>query len=106
MSKYAPAGISMQMDASDFLEGGREIKFQFAMNGHHVHMHGTVTTEAVAFHETRSSPHVRGELLSGPMLRLRGLDANRFRQFICERLARLVRDATRTVPPLSPEPTR
>ena len=56
---------------------------------------GTVTTEAIAFHETRYAPDLHGELLSGPMLRLRGLDAGVFRKFICERLTILLRGAMR-----------
>lgn len=95
VEKYSDSGISMQMDASSFLEGGREIKFEFGINGHRISMIGTVTTEAIAFHETRYSPNVDGELLSGPMLRLRGLNSEVFRQFICERLTTLIRDAMR-----------
>ena len=95
VEKYSGVGISMQMDASNFLEGGREIKFEFGIDGHRLNMIGTVTTEAIAFHETRYSPHVDGELLSGPMLRLRGLTGASFRQFICERLTMLLREAVR-----------
>ncbi len=31
VEKYSIAGISMQMDASNLLEGGREIKFEFGV---------------------------------------------------------------------------
>ncbi len=92
VEKYSETGISMQMDASSFLEGGREIKLEFGLQGHRIQMLGTVTTEAIAFHETRYSPNRNGELLSGPMLRLRGLNGEVFRQFICERLTHLIRD--------------
>jgi hypothetical protein len=95
MEKYADPGISMQMDASNFLEGGREIKFEFGVADHRTQLHGTVTTEAIAFHETRYSPDVQGELVSGPMLRLRGLTGEVFRNFICERLTLLLRTAVR-----------
>ena len=92
VEKYSATGISMQMDASSFLEGGREIKLEFGLQGHRLQMLGTVTTEAIAFHETRYSPNRNAELLSGPMLRLRGLNGEVFRQFICERLTLLIRD--------------
>lgn len=95
VEKYSKAGISMQMDASNFLEGGREIKFEFGIGEHRSQLLGTVTTEAVAFHETRYDPDVQGELISGPMLRLRGLNGRVFRDFICERLALLIRAAMR-----------
>lgn len=93
IEKYSEAGISLQMDASNFLEGGREIKFEFGLGEYRIDLHGTVTTEAIAFHETRHSPDVHGELVSGPMLRLRGLDGNTFRDFVCERMAALIRSA-------------
>jgi hypothetical protein len=96
VEKYSSAGISMRMDASNFLEGGREIRFEFAIGDHRTILLGTVTTEAIAFHETRYSPLVNGELVSGPMLRLRGLTAAIFRQFICQRLAVLLRSMLRT----------
>ena len=95
VEKYSQSGISMQMDASNFLEGGREIKFEFGLGEYRSQLHGTVTTEGIAFHETRYSPDFQGELTSGPMLRLRGLDAAKFRQFVCERLTFLRRSAAR-----------
>lgn len=95
MEKYATAGVSMEMDASNFLEGGREIRFEFGMSDCRSQLLGTVTTEAIAFHETRYTPDVHGELVSGPMLRLRNLTAETFREFVCERLSIVVRDYSR-----------
>lgn len=95
VEKYAQSGINMQMDASSLLEGGREIKLEFGVGGHRMQLQGTVTTEAIAFHETRHSPGVQGELISGPMLRLRGLTGEIFRDFVCERLTVLLRAAIR-----------
>lgn len=93
MEKYSKTGMSMDMDASNFLEGGREIRFEFGVGECRAELLGTVTEDAIAFHEVRHNPHVRGELVSGPMLRLRNLDASIFREFICERLTILLRDA-------------
>lgn len=95
MEKYSKSGISMHMDASSFLEGGREIKFEFGLGQHRTQLHGTVTTEAIAFHETRHTPDVHGELVSGPMVRLRSLNGEKFRNFICGRLTQLLRTAMR-----------
>lgn len=67
VEKYSQSGISLQMDASNFLQGGREIKFEFGIGGWRSHLQGTVTADAIAFHEwlyTRRSrraaqrPHV------------------------------------------------
>ena len=95
MEKYSAAGLSMEMDASNFLEGGREIRFEFGFGDYRSQLLGTVTTEAIAFHETRFAPDVRGELVSGPMLRLRNLTGKIFREFVCERLAVLLRTVVR-----------
>lgn len=95
VEKYSNAGFTLQMDASNFLEGGREIRFEFGIGDSRTDLLGTVTTEAIAFHETRYSPNVQGELISGPMLRLHTLDAEVFRNFVCERLLVLARSAMR-----------
>ena len=95
VEKYAQAGIAMQMDASNFLEGGREIKFDFAVGECRLQMHGTVTPDGIAFHETRYTPEFHGELTSGPMLRLRNLNARTFREFVCDRLSGVLRSAMR-----------
>lgn len=95
VEKYSKAGISMQMDASNFLEGGREIRFELGIGEYRSHLQGTITGEAIAFHETRYSPDFHGELTAGPMIRLRYLNGKTFREFICERLSTLIRTATR-----------
>lgn len=93
--KYGESKIAMEMDASNLLKGGREIEFQFSVGEYRSKLHGTVTTEAIAFHETRYTPSIAGELTSGPMLRLRGLTGEVFRNFLCERLGVLLRAALR-----------
>lgn len=93
--KYAAAHIAMEMDASNLLQGGREIKFCFSLHGFRQELLGTATSEAIAFHETRYGPDNEGALSSGPLLRLRRLNAQTFKQFICNQLATLVRDAMR-----------
>lgn len=93
--KYAESHINLEMDAANLLKGGREIKFHFSSGEYRTELHGTVTAEAIAFHETRHTPHIAGELASGPMLRLRGLTGEVFRNFLCERLSVLLREALR-----------
>lgn len=95
VEKYAEHGISMQMDASNLLEGGRELAFEFALGGCRMQLQGTVTQDSIAFHEVRHSTEVQGQLMAGPMLRMRHLDANSFREFICDRLTMLLRFAGR-----------
>lgn len=89
--KYSRAGICMRMDASDLLSGGREINFELAHGEYRLNLFGTVTSESIAFRETRYTPTVDGELTSGPKIRLKHLNAEMFRNFICERLAILLR---------------
>ena len=95
VDKYSKANISLQMDASNFLEGGREIKFEFTTGEYRTQLHGTVTDEGIAFHEVRYSPEFHGELATGPMLRLRQLNAKTFREFICDQLTHLLRTSLR-----------
>ena len=95
MEKYSKSGVSMQMDASNFLEGGREIKFEFRIGEYRTQLQGTVTTDGIAFHETRHAPDIHGELSSGPMLRPRQLNSKAFRDFVCQRLTVLLRTAMR-----------
>ncbi len=95
MEKYRQSGITMRMDASNFLEGGREMNFEFSLGAYRAKLAGTVTTEGIAFQETRYTPEIRGELISGPMLRLRSLNADTFRKFLCGRLALLLKSALR-----------
>ncbi len=95
VEKYSGMGVSLQMDASNFLEGGREVKFEFGLGEYRFQLHGTVTSEGIAFHETRYCPDLHGELATGPMLRLHGLNRDVFREFVCERLTHLIRAAMR-----------
>ncbi len=95
VEKYSAAGIAMQMDASNLLEGGREIKFEFGVGEHRMQLQGTVTNDAIAFHEVRYAPDIDGQLVAGPMLRLKQLNAKTFREFVCERLAQVLRSAAK-----------
>jgi hypothetical protein len=95
VDKYAPRGISMDMDASNLLQGGRDIRFEFRLGDYRLQLAGTATPDTIAFQETRYHPNMRGEIVSGPMLSLRRLDVNLFREFVCERLAILARSAMR-----------
>ena len=95
VEKYAKAGINLEMDASNLLQGGRELKFEFNAGEYRSVLQGTATTEGIAFHETRYAPDIQGELTSGPMLRLRGLDGKIFREFVCARLSLLMRTSMR-----------
>jgi hypothetical protein len=95
VEKYSKAGISMQMDASNLLEGGREIRFEFSIGEYRARLDGTATSEGIAFHQTRYSPDCHGELSAGPMLRSRHLNAMSFREFVCDRMTLLLRSVLR-----------
>jgi len=95
VEKYSRPGINLQMDASNLLEGGREICFEFSVGEYRSQLQGTATADAIAFHEVRYSPDIQGQLAAGPMLRLKQLNAKTFREFVCERLSLLLRAASR-----------
>ena len=93
VEKYTKSGVSMRIDASKLLDGGREIIIDFAYGESRSRLTGTVTSEAIAFQETRQYAKLGGQVSSGPMLRLSQLTAQKFREFICARLAILLREA-------------
>ncbi len=95
VEKYSKSGMAMHMDASSLLEGGRELHFEFGIGDYRMQLQGMVTTDAIAFHEVRHAPDVEGQLIAGPMLRLKTLDASTFREFVCGRLTVLLRQAHR-----------
>jgi len=95
VEKYGRSGVQLQMDASNLLDGGRELKFEFSIGEYRSELIGTVTSDVIAFHEVRSAPDIHGQLLAGPMLRLKQLSPKTFREFVCERLAMLLKQASR-----------
>ncbi len=95
VEKYGQGGIAMQMDASNLLEGGRELNFEFAFGAFRMELQGTVVTDAIAFHEVRHAPDLQGQMVAGPMLRLKTLSAKTFREFVCGRIMVLIRLAHR-----------
>lgn len=92
-AKYAGKGIGISFDPSNLLAGGRELDIELRIEGNRTELHGIVTKDAISFHEVRHSKDFRGELTSGPALRLRHLNAHTFQSFVCERLMLLIRMA-------------
>jgi len=93
--KYADRSIELNMDASDFLQGGRKLVIEFTIRPHSVRLDGTVMDTGIAFNEIRSNGGTAGAISSGPMLRTRLLTPEKFREFICGRIALLVQSILR-----------
>ncbi len=93
--KYEPSGIFMEMNADDFLNGGVQLALEVRYQNVGLRLEGTVTPGGIAFHETRSANGVAGVVTAGPMLRIRHLSGQTFREFVCERVSHLVRSAMR-----------
>jgi hypothetical protein len=93
--KYARTGFKMKMDVSTFLAGDRELKIEMSFKEHRLELCGIVTRSAIAFTEIHYIGDTGGEIRSGPAIRLRNLNGMTFREFICERLAALIRAALR-----------
>lgn len=94
-AKYESYGIALSMDVSDFLQGGRGVVIKFDTPPRSIELEGTVINEGIAFNEIQSYGGVPGAICSGPMLRVRRLTAEAFRDFICAQLAPLVRTKLR-----------
>ena len=90
-AKYVTCGIALRMDITDFLAGGRGINIAIDFQGQGLRLTGIATDVGIAFQETRVHQGIDGTITSGPMLRTRNLTNDRFRGFICDHIAALVR---------------
>ncbi len=90
-SRYAERGISVVIDVSDFLGGGRSIVIEITHNHNRHRVEGTVVDGAIAFTESRFLENVPGTVTSGPRLRTRELNDAIFREFVYERMIQLVK---------------
>jgi len=93
--KYAPKGIAMELDADEFLGGGPSLRIKFSYGDLTMDLDGTVMRGGVAFYIVRGVGNNKGAVVSGPMLRIRNLTAQDFREFIVDHLSQLIKDALR-----------
>lgn len=96
-SQYGPKGVSVSMNAENFLEGGRIIVIDVAFGGFRIVQEGTVMPDSIAFSEVHHAPN-RGETMSaGQTIRGRQLTEEGMSDFILKSAASLIRAANRTV---------
>ena len=93
--KYESQGLVLNLDAEEFLLGGRRLNIEFRLQNYSVRLEGTVLESGIAFNEIRSIGGVAGAISSGPTLRIRDLTADEFREFVCGRIALLLRSVLR-----------
>jgi hypothetical protein len=94
-AKYAPKGVAMEFDVDEFLGGGSSLKIKFAYGDLTMDLDGTVMRGGVAFYIVRGVGNDKGAVVSGPMLRIRNLTTEDFREFIVDHLSQLIKDALR-----------
>ena len=82
--KYAAKGIAMKLDADEFLGGGPSLRIKFSYGDLTMDLDGTVMRGGVAFYIVRGVGNNKGAVVSGPMLRIRNLPAEDFREFIVD----------------------
>ena len=93
--KYEGKGITLVLDASNFLRGGRDIKVVIEFAGTGLRFDGTVMPNSIAFQQTRfAKDDPAGLTASGPTLRTRSLTGDTFRDFVCDRIVGLVQAVT------------
>ncbi len=93
--KYAPKGIAMELDVDEFLGGGSSLKIKFAYGDLTMDLDGTIMRGGVAFYIVRGVGTNKGAIVSGPMLRIRNLTGEDFREFVVDHLSQLIKDALR-----------
>lgn len=90
-AKYVAKGVVIEWDLSSLLTGGRELILEFTLHPVRMRLRGTLARDVVAFELTRFIGETGGEVCSGPMLSIRKLDQSRFREFVCEQIALMIR---------------
>lgn len=93
--KYACKGIAMDLDSDEFLGGGPSLRIKFSYGDLTMDLDGTVMRGGVAFYIVRGVGNNKGAVVSGPMLRIRNLTGEDFREFIVGHLSQLIKDALR-----------
>ncbi len=94
-AKYASKGISMTMDVDEFLGGGSSLKIRLAHGEVTMELDGTVMRGGVAFYIIHGIGQNKGAVVSGPLLRIRTLSSDGFRQFLAGHLSQLIKDVLR-----------
>ncbi len=95
--RYQEKGIAVSIDCSEFLSGeSRTIVVDVGFGSLRCKLEGLVTQDGIAFQESRFVSGVAGTVTAGPMLRLRGLTAELFVNYIYDRTISLVHEAKRS----------
>ena len=94
-AKYASKGISMALDVDEFLGGGSSVKIRLTFGEVTMELDGTVMRGGVAFYIVHGTGQNKGAVVSGPLLRIRNLSGDDFRQFLVEHLGQLIKDVLR-----------
>ena len=102
-AKYRKVGVLLEMETEDFLSGGSGLLIEVEFDKYGLQLQGTVTPRGIAFQERRYTHDSHGVVDTGPMLRVRNLTGEQFREFLCERIGGLVRSAMRSRPRRPPE---
>lgn len=93
--RYCEKGITVQIDAADFLNNGRSLFIDVEYGNHKMRLEGTVLADKIAFCETRQMNDMGGTVAAGPMIRTRNLTGKTFSNFVYKRIIALVKDANR-----------
>ena len=95
--QYSPKGVTVAMNATDFLEGGRTVVIDIAFGGYRIVHEGTVMADSIAFSEVRYVPNGGETVTAGQTIRGRQLSEQGIADFILKVVASLIRAANRAV---------
>ncbi len=91
--KYSEHGIQLHLDVGAFFRGGNEINIDIEFETRGVRYSGIVLPHQIAFQVTQFTGQSAPAVASGPTLSIRNLTRRQFREFVCERIAEVVRFA-------------
>ncbi|MBN1512975.1 MAG: hypothetical protein JXB13_13250 [Phycisphaerae bacterium] len=100
--KYSEHGIQLHLDIGEFLRGGSELIIDVEFESRGVRYSGIVLPHQIAFQVTQYTGQAAPAVASGPALRIHNLTRRQFREFICERIAEVVRYAVHHDRPAKP----
>ncbi len=92
--RYAGRDIFVTMDPTEFLNGGRSLFILITFKDASLRLDGTVTSDAIAFRETRRFADRAGAVVGGPLIRHTRMTAQVFSDLLHERTIALVKAAT------------
>jgi len=95
-AKYSSNGVTLNWNFDDLLNGGRKLLLEIGVWEYSLILRGTAIRDVIGFEKIQCCGSLEGAIASGPMLSINILNADTFREFLCNQIASVVRTTLRT----------